>query len=313
MHFYRPYFLSLFFVFLHVASHNLNAAVHWNDRQEIQDVEERIMLNCRTSGDFALRQNTVQSLVTNVRNHTQQFASPVIAWIEQSPSVILSNMLWIHDRKLRNRSTATHHSSYTTSWERGPALLSGVNADPCPTYFQVEGKRYKLILNYNESNYTEQPGNYYLMQDLPYRAAITFDQAITIDQYNSKEYQLHLLGEILRRKAIDPHRNDLRDEFHRIPAATGIVMATKLIRDGQAPDTLNRFWRKGGAYHLFSSTYAVRRDNFDALMMRYINHYGINANDTSLLMNTLKIHAAEVFEYCDYEDTLRSLFEALPA
>jgi len=89
------------------------------------------------------------------------------------------------------------------------------------------------------------------MQVLPHRNVITFDNPITIEQYNSKDYQLHLLGEILRRKSTDPFRNHLLDEFHRIPVAVGIVMATKLIRGGQDADILNRFWQKGGAYHLF--------------------------------------------------------------
>ena len=99
-------------------------------------------------------------------------------------------------------------------------------------------------MNYDGSVYSQQPGNYYLMKDLPQRSAMAFDQNITVDQYNSKEYQLHLLGEILRRKAVDPYRNNLVDEFSRIPVATGIVMATQLIRGGQDPDILNRFWKK---------------------------------------------------------------------
>ncbi|MCE2716299.1 MAG: hypothetical protein ACK4V2_03285 [Pseudomonadota bacterium] len=163
-------------------------------------------------------------------------------------------------------------------------------------------------MNYDGSVYSQQPGNYYLMKDLPQRSAMAFDQNITVDQYNSKEYQLHLLGEILRRKAVDPYRNNLVDEFSRIPVATGIVMATQLIRGGQDPDILNRFWKKDEAYHLFSSTYAVRRDNFNALTLRYLNRYGIPVDNAELIKKTINMHAAEVFGYEDYESALDSLF-----
>jgi len=42
-----------------------------------------------------------------------------------------------------------------------------------------------------------------------------------------------------------------------------------------------------------------------------MNRYGIIATDLGFLTSTLKIHAAEIFDYTDYEDTLGSLFAAL--
>ena len=99
---------------------------------------------------------------------------------------MLSNILWIHDRKLSNRSAVAHPSMYVTRFERGAALLSGVESDPCPTFFQIEDRRYKLSLNYNGSTFTQQPGNYYLMQVSPTRGVLSFDSNITIAQYNSR-------------------------------------------------------------------------------------------------------------------------------
>ena len=196
---------------------------------------------------------------------------------------------------------------YVTRFERGAALLSGVESDPCPTFFQIEDRRYKLSLNYNGSTFTQQPGNYYLMQVSPTRGVLSFDSNITIAQYNSKDYQLHLLGEIARRKAIDPYRNNLPDQFSLIPVSAGIVMATKLIRGGEDPDLLNRFWKKDGTYHLFSGDfYETRRDNFNALTGRYMDRYGLD--DEVSLANLLKMHAEEVFGYQDYESALQSLF-----
>jgi hypothetical protein len=274
----------------------------------MQNAEERIVLNCRASSDFAFRRDAVQSLVTNIQNNTQGFVPHTITWETHTPlSAMLSNILWIHDRKLRNRHAPAHPSSYGTTYERGAALIRGVESDPCPTYFQIENRRYKLSLNYNGSPTTEQPGNYYLMQVNPTWTVLSFDRNITIAQFNSKDYQLHLLGEIARRKAIDPYRNNLPDQFSRIPVAAGIVMATKLIRGGLDPDILNHFWKKDGAYHLFSGNfYETRRDNFNALADRYMDRYGLA--DEASLANLLKMHAEEVFGYQDYESALQSLF-----
>jgi hypothetical protein len=301
---FKFFILFLYFISLEVIA----AVIPWNEREAIQEVEGRILLNCRVSSDFSLRQADVQSLVTNVQNSTQQFVFPIITWEAHTTlSEILSKMLWIHDRKSRNRHTFAHPSSYRTTYQRGAALIQGVESDPCPTYFQIENRRYKLSLNYNGSPATEQPGNYYLMQVNPTRTVLSFDRNITIAQFSSKDYQLHLLGEIARRKAIDPYRDNLPDEFSRIPVAAGIVMASKLIRGGLDPDILNRFWKKDGAYHLFSGAfYEIRRDNFNALTGRYMDRYGLD--DEVSLANLLKMHAEEVFGYQDYESALQSLF-----
>jgi hypothetical protein len=162
------------------------------------------------------------------------------------------------------------------------------------------------MLNYNGSNATQQPGNYYLMQVIPTRAVISFDQDITSAQYNSNDYQLHLLGEIARRKAIDPYRDNLQDEFSSIPVAAGIVMASKLISGGLDPGILNSFWRRDGDHHLFSGDIETRRDNFNALTSRYISRYDLT--DEASLANFLEVHAEEIFGYNDYESALESLF-----
>ncbi len=102
-------------------------------------------------------------------------------------------------------------------------------------------------------------------------------------------------------------RNNLPDQFSRIPVAAGIVMATKLIRGGQDLDILNHFWKKDEAYHLFSGNlYETRRDNFNALTGRYMAPYGLS--DDASLANLLKVHEEEIFGCNDYESAFESLF-----
>jgi len=133
MHFLKSLSFLIFTLVIHFFSLKLIATTHWNDQQAIQEVEERIVLNCRSSENFTFRQNAAQSLVDNVQNNTQQFVAPVIIWTTQKLSSILSNMFWIHDRKLRNRLTTNHHSTYTTGFVRGTVFLQGGESDPCPT------------------------------------------------------------------------------------------------------------------------------------------------------------------------------------
>ena len=102
-------------------------------------------------------------------------------------------------------------------------------------------------------------------------------------------------------------RNNLPDQFSRIPVAAGIVMATKLIRGGQDLDILNHFWKKDEAYHLFSGNlYETRRHNFNALTGRYMARYGLS--DEASLANLLKVHEEEIFGCNDYESAFKSLF-----
>ena len=100
---------KFFILFLYFISLEVIAGVHWNEREAIQEAEERILLSCRVSSDFPLRQAAVQSLVTNIQNNTQGFVPHTITWETHTPlSAMLSNILWIHDRKLSNRSAVAH-------------------------------------------------------------------------------------------------------------------------------------------------------------------------------------------------------------
>ncbi len=105
-------------------------------------------------------------------------------------------------------------------------------------------------MNYNRSSSSQQSGNYYLMQTEPSKGAISYDERISLAQFNSHEYQLDILCEIIRRKAIDPHRNFFKDEFSDLPVATGIVMASNLIQHTQSLNVMNRFWQKSRRYHI---------------------------------------------------------------
>lgn len=128
---FKFFILFSYLIFLEVI-----AAVLWDESEAIQGAEQRIVLNCRASSDFAFRRDAVQSLVTNIQNNTQGFVPHTITWETHTPlSAMLSSILWIHDRKLSNRSAVAHPSMYVTRFERGAALLSGVESDPCPTFF----------------------------------------------------------------------------------------------------------------------------------------------------------------------------------
>ena len=69
---------------------------------------------------------------------------------------------------------------------------------------------------------------------------------------NNPEVILLLLTEVVRRKAVDPHRANLPDQFSTVPVAVGIAMAYRLAINGHMD--YNLFWRGTNThrYHFFS-------------------------------------------------------------
>jgi hypothetical protein len=207
--------------------------------------------------------NDQDALVTNLSNC--------------SLAAMVSTFLWVQTKKIKLRHTERGISTYAPAWAFNAPdanLTAYRQRDPCPLLITLSnGLLYCYISHYN--GHSPQPGNCLLSQmhqgwkmtTFAYRMPAQISRRMTLSDFESEWYKLHLAMEIARRKAAT---NTTVDPFYTLPVAVGVVMATQLIRKDYGNqntnlDVLHNFAYSRGAYHIFG---ADRVDKFGRLTQR---------------------------------------------
>lgn len=246
------------------------------------EMERKIEIECSSIISFQLRSNLTAAFQNKVcsNNVFDRNDSLVTDFSGYSIAEMVCILLWIQSKKIKLRHTERGRSTYFPTWSQEPieANLQAERArDPCPLLITLaNGSRYSHISHYN--GHQPQPGNCRLRKFHP-RNEVTFcywrpnqvNQRMTLVEFNSEWYRLHLAMEIVRRKGATMQ---VTDPFIDLPVAVGIVMATQLIRKDYDNITINEsvlhefVYNTGPAtYHIFSSDRVIK---FNILTQRLV-------------------------------------------
>ncbi|CAF0913771.1 unnamed protein product [Adineta steineri] len=214
-----------------------------------------------------ITQTITDTVVGQLRNPniTPTQRPPQIDLTSFSYEEIIQHLIDVQRTKLRFRMIPKADGSFYQTFYN-PQL--GVDPDVCAETIIYHGRTFTLELRYDGGNNTRQPGNCLLIETG--RPALHYGQLPDGD-FNNPAVRLLFFTEIVRRKAIDPHRGYLQDEYHTLPVGLGIYMAYQLFTDGRI--AFGDFWFSWNTYHIFSGDGPQRWNRFQALFTRYHQEY----------------------------------------
>jgi hypothetical protein len=228
------------------------------------ELERKIEIELRGIVPFSLRSrltyNFQEKVCSNITFNDNDWLK--VDFGGYSLAEMVSVLLWVQSKKLKLRRTERHSSTYVTTWYHNapePALKYERERDPCPLLITLTNRsQFCYISNY--SGYHPQPGNCTLREldkvRFSYFRPNKIHERISLPEFESDWYKLHLAMEIVRRKG---ETAQLCDTYFDLPVAVGIVMATKLVRMKHNDPMVNLailhefVYNTGPAtYHIFS-------------------------------------------------------------
>ena len=267
---------------------------HHNQQRSLKPHKESIMatqINCADAINVETAywrqmtgyKNTTKALTRTVvgglkdLRSTPNTPSPIVDFTPFSLGQMVSHMLDVQEAKLNHRLRVKIDGTQYVTFYGNDAVDSSLES------MSLNGIVFTHSFLYNGNPKSFQPGNCVLRRN---DVAASYNELI---DRHSPEGVLLQLQEIVRRKAIDPRRDNLPDQFANVPVSVGIAMADRLANDGLIDFGL--FWlsKNQHRYHMFTGY--DRLEAFRRLGIRYVAAYLVGATAQQKIddMNQLMI------------------------